>query len=134
MRKIAKYEILRDLGSGSTSTVHLAFDPFSQREVALKVARPELMAHPEYGKRFRKLYGTEVALVGKLSHPHLVQIFDAGTEGDASYLAMEYLPGGTLMQYSHSSQLLPMDRVVEIGFNSCRALNFACRRGIIEEC
>jgi eukaryotic-like serine/threonine-protein kinase len=75
--KIGKYDLVRVIGHGATSTVYLGNDPFTQREVAIKVASPEILKTPERGKRYTHLFLNEASLVGKLSHPHIVQIYDA---------------------------------------------------------
>ncbi len=130
MDRIGKYEIVRELGRGATATVHLAIDPFTQREVAIKVAFPEILKDPERGKLYSHLFLNEASLVGQLSHPHIVQIFDAVVTDNLSYIVMEYVAGGTLEAFCTADKLLPMERVVEIIFKCTRALNFAFRLGI----
>jgi len=131
MKKIGKYEILGQLGKGATSAVLLALDPFTDRQVAVKLVYPEVLGDKEYGRRYRKLFVTEASLAGKLSHPHIVSIFDAAVEGESSYIVMEYVAGGTLEQHSSVNRLLPMNRVLEIAFKCCKALDFAYRHGVI---
>jgi serine/threonine protein kinase len=128
--KIGKYNLVRVIGRGATSTVYLGNDPFTQREVAIKVASPEILTNPERGKLYTHLFLNEASLVGKLSHPHIVQIFDAVVAEDLCYIVMEYVPGGTLEDYCAPGKLLPIERVVEIIFKCTRALDFAYRIGI----
>ena len=130
MNKIGKYELIREIGRGATATVYLANDPFAQREVAIKVAFPEILKHLERGKMYTHLFLNEASLVGKLQHPHIVQIYDAGVAEDLCYIVMEYVAGGTLENFAHENKLLPIERVVEIIFKCTRALNFAHRIGI----
>ncbi|MDO9244650.1 MAG: serine/threonine-protein kinase, partial [Rhodocyclaceae bacterium] len=125
-----KYEIIRKLGDGATSTVYLAYDPFAEREVAVKLIFPEILADKQRGKLFRHLLLNEASLAGKLAHPHIVQIFDAVVGEDESYIVMEYVPGGTLEQFCTRERLLPIERVVEIIFKCTRALEYATRLGI----
>jgi serine/threonine protein kinase len=125
-----KYEIIRKLGDGATSTVYLAYDPFAEREVAVKLIFPEILSDGKRGKLFRRLLLNEASLVGKLTHPHIVQIFDAVVGEDESYIVMEYVPGGTLEQFCSRERLLPIERVVEIIFKCTRALEYANRLGI----
>ena len=66
MEKIGKYEIINELGSGATSTVFLALDPFSQEQVALKLFKKEVMSDETRGAAFRKLLRNEASLAGKL--------------------------------------------------------------------
>lgn len=128
--RIGKYEVRRKLGEGATSVVYLAFDPFAGREVALKVIIPEILQDKEKGRMYRHLLVTEASLAGKLTHPHIVQIFDAVLDDQQSYIVMEYVPGGTLEPYCSPSTLMPIDRLVEIIFKCTRALDYAQRLGI----
>lgn len=73
----------------------------------------------------------EASLAGKLRHPHIVSVFDAGTEGDMHYIVMDYVQGHTLKKHCTSDALLPMDDVVEIVFKCCNALDYAYRQGLI---
>lgn len=131
MDKIGKYEIIRELGKGATSSVYLGRDPFLDREVAVKVVNPEIFQHAQYGKRFQKLFFTEASLAGKLNHPHIAGIYDAVAQDNLFYLVMEYVSGGTLEDHCHPEKLLSVARVLEIGFKLCRALDYAQRHGII---
>ncbi len=125
-----KYEIFRKLGEGATSTVYLCFDPFTEREVAVKRIYPEVLKEDKRGKQFRHLLMNEASLAGRLVHPHIVQIFDAVIGEDESFIVMEYVPGGTLEPYCVPETLLPIERVVEIIFKCTHALEYANRLGI----
>lgn len=131
MRKIGKYELIKELGRGATSVVYKAYDPFQDREVALKAVYPEALGDDEHGRRYRKLFVTEASLAGKLSHPHIVAIYDAVAEESASYIVMEYVDGSTLEQYTRVEHLLPLARVLEIIYKCARALDYAAREGVI---
>ncbi len=130
-RRVGKYEIIKELGRGATSVVYKAYDPFQDREVAVKVVFPEALGDQEYGRRYRKLFVTEASLAGKLSHPHIVAIYDAVAEDEASYIVMEYVDGTTLEPYARVDHLLPMSRVLEIIYKCARALDYAAREGVI---
>ncbi len=130
IRKLGKYELLRKLGEGSTSTVYLGRDPFAQRDVAIKVATPEALGNPQRGRLYSKLFLNEASLIGKLKHPHIVQIHDAVVAEKLCYIVMEYVPGGTLEEHAQPGKLLPPERIVEIVFKCSRALDFAFRQGI----
>jgi len=130
VEKIGKYDLVCQIGRGATSTVYLGSDPFSQRDVAIKIASPGILRNPLRGKQYTHLFLNEASLVGKLSHPHIVQIFDAVVEEDLCYIVMEYVPGGTLEDYCAPDKLLPIERVVEIIFKCTRALDFASRIGV----
>ena len=127
---IGKYTIIRELGRGTTATVYLADDPFARRQVAIKVAFPDILKNPERGKLYTHLFLNEASLVGKLQHPHIVQIYDAVVADDLCYIVMEYVAGGTLEAHCVPAALLPIERVVEIVFKCSRALDHACRAGV----
>jgi eukaryotic-like serine/threonine-protein kinase len=131
MKKIGKYEVLRELGTGATSAVYEALDPFVNRHVAIKVVFPEALGDKQHGKRYRKLFVTEASLAGKLSHPHIVSIYDAVADDEASYIVMEYVSGTTLEQYSRPERLLPISKVIEIIFKCTKALDYAAKHGVI---
>jgi len=131
MEKIGKYEIVKEIAKGATSSVFLANDPFAGRQVAIKLVNSEALRDKQKGRRYKKLFLTEASLVGKLSHPHIVTIYDAVAEDQLCYIVMEYVPGGTLEQYCKVENLLPIDKVIEIIFKCSKALAFAHRHGII---
>ena len=79
--KIGKYDILSELGRGATAVVYLGEDKFNDRKVAIKVQVKDESAGPEEARRFEKLFLNEAALVGKMSHPNIVGVFDAGNKG-----------------------------------------------------
>ncbi len=130
VERIGKYEVQGKLGEGATSTVYLAHDPFSDRQVAVKVIFPEVLKDREQGRQYRHLLMNEASLAGKLIHPHIVQIFDAVLDDDESYIVMEYVAGGTLEQFCQPDNLLPLNRLAEMIFKCTRALEYAYRQGI----
>jgi serine/threonine protein kinase len=131
MDKIGKYEIIRELGTGATSTVYLALDPFSGQQVALKLFNMEALRGPGIAKAHRKLLLTEASLVGKLFHPHIVKVLDAVMDDDVNYIVMEYVEGETLEHYADTAHLLPFGAVAEIIYKCCKALEYAQRQGVI---
>jgi serine/threonine protein kinase len=128
---IGKYPVLREIGHGATSRVYLARDPFLNRDVAVKVFLFDRKADEQEERMVHKAFVAEASLAGKLNHPHIVEIFDAVVEPNRSYLVMEYVPGTTLEAHVEPATLLPMTKVVEIIFKCVRALEYACRHGII---
>ncbi|HTP63403.1 MAG TPA: protein kinase [Burkholderiales bacterium] len=129
-QQIGKYPVVRHLGSGATSEVYLCHDPFTKRDVAVKLVSTALFNDPERGKLYRKLFVTEASLAGKLQHPHICQIYDAVADDSLHYIVMEYVDGGTLEKFCHPDHLLPLDKAVEIVFKCTRALEFAHKMGI----
>jgi serine/threonine protein kinase len=128
---IGKYPVTREIGSGATSKVYLARDTFANRDVAIKVFLFDKQADAHQERLLHKSFVAEAALAGKLNHPHIVDIYDAVVEPDRSYLVMEYVPGTTLEAHADVSTLLPVGKVVEIVFKCIRALEYACRHGVI---
>ena len=128
---IGKYPITRELGRGATSRVYLGNDPLGNRNVAIKVVRPEPGVDADVLKRFYKSFMNEAALIGKLLHPHIIQIFEADVTDEYSYIVMEYAPGETLEERCDVSNLLSLGQVVEIAFSCSLALDFANRHGVI---
>lgn len=129
--RIGKYPILREIGRGATSVVYLGRDTFAERDVAIKVIRSRSNGDAAIERRFQRVFLNEAALAGKLVHPHILAIHDAVSEGDMSYIVMEYVDGGTLEHYCDPAYLLPIPKVVEIVFKCSLALAFAQRRGVI---
>ncbi|MEJ2093960.1 MAG: serine/threonine-protein kinase [Gammaproteobacteria bacterium] len=130
--KLGKYEIKRQIGRGSMGIVYEGYDPFSDNVVAVKVARSDALKNPDAGARFRKMFFNEAHTAGKLKHPNIVEILDAGADGEACYIVMEMVRGGrTLKQYTTPNNLLPYEQVIEIMFKCAKALDYAHREGVI---
>jgi hypothetical protein len=131
---IGKYELQKLLGRGATGSVWLARDPFAGREVAIKVL-DEMPDDPEEARRALKFFQNEASLAGKLRHPHIVSIFDAGIEKkdgkDLRYLVMELVEGTSLQPYCERSALLPTARAAQIAYKCCRALAYANAAGVV---
>ena len=128
---VGQYPVIRELGRGATSRVYLANDPLGNRDVAIKVVRPEPGVDANVLKRFHKSFLNEAGLIGKLLHPHIVQIFEADVTDDYNYIVMEYAPGETLEERCDVANLLSMEQVIEIAFKCSLALDFANRHGVI---
>jgi serine/threonine protein kinase len=129
--QIGKYEVRARLGEGATSEVFLARDPFHQRDVAIKRVRAGLALDTPEGHFQQHFFAAEAALVGRLQHPNVVQLYDAVDDPVAPYLVMEYVPGGTLRRFCRADALLPLEQVVEIGFKCAMALGYVARQGLI---
>jgi tRNA A-37 threonylcarbamoyl transferase component Bud32 len=130
MDHVANYPIVRKLGEGATSEVFLCQDTFRNREVAVKRIFPEALRDPVRGRLFRKLFFTEASLAGKMQHPHIAQIYDAGIGEDSGYIVMEFVPGGTMERFCAPENLLPIEQVVDIVFKCTRALAYAHMQGV----
>ncbi|MEK7811131.1 MAG: serine/threonine-protein kinase [Pseudomonadota bacterium] len=131
MDSIGKYQIVKELGRGATSTVFFAIDSFNDQQVALKLFNPQIMESGASGKAYRKLLLIEASLAGKLSHPHIVKVFDAVMDGPVNYIVMEYIEGDTLEKFGEVDNLLSLGRVAEIIYKCCKALEYAQYQGVI---
>jgi serine/threonine protein kinase len=129
--RIGKYPILKEIGKGATSKVYLGRDPFADRDVAIKVFFFDDEATEQTRKLLRKGFLAEAALAGRLQHPHIVEIYDAVSEPEYSYIVMEHVPGTTLESCCEVDSLLPLGKVVEIIFKCIRALDYAFQNGVI---
>lgn len=127
---IGKYRLLRELGSGATSTVYLARDRLKQRDVAIKVIHADQLDGEEC-MLFQRMFFTEATLVGMLKHPHVVELLDAGIDDNDCYIVMEYVEGSTLEAHCAPGALAPFDTVADIAHKCCKGLGFAHRHGLV---
>ncbi len=131
-RNLGKYTLLRVLGSGATSTVYLAADPFNDREVAIKIVKQVAAADkPAEGDLADLGLRTEAALLGKLNHPHIVKIFDVVPDGADHYVVMECVEGGTMEKHCRRGTLLHHEAVVDTIFKCGKALEYMNVLGLI---
>jgi hypothetical protein len=110
--------------------VHLARDEFSGRQVAVKVIDAARMSGEEM-MLFQRMFIAEATLVGKLRHPHVVELLDAGIDDHGCYIVMEYVDGGTLEDHCAPEKLLPFPQVAQIIYKCCKGLGFAQRAGLV---
>ena len=130
--QLGKYEVIEEISRGSMGIVYLGHDPFVDRSVAIKMALAEQLSDPESGDRYRKMFFNEAHTAGRLTHPNIIGIYDAGVDEDACYIVMEYVPGGkTLKEFTRAENLLPVERVVEVIFKCAKALDYAHKQGVI---
>ena len=121
-----RYEIERELGEGGMATVYLAKDLKHNRNVALKVLKPELAAVVG-AERFL----AEIEVTANLQHPHILPLHDSGeTEGFLFYV-MPYVEGDTLKDRLDREQQLPVADAVQIATDMAEALDYAHRQGVI---
>src|SRR5215203_836941 len=123
-----RYDVVRPLGSGGMGEVYLARDRVLGRDVALKVLREQYAGDDEFAQRFKR----EAMSVASLSHPHIVQVYDRGeTEEGSSYIAMEYVPGGTLKERISREGSLEAADAAGLGAQVAEALGAAHDRGMV---
>jgi len=123
-----RYDVGRPLGSGGMGEVFLARDRVLGRDVALKVLRGQYAGDREFAERFKR----EARSAASLSHPNIVQVYDRGeTEDGASYIAMEYVPGGTLKEKIVAEGPLGAKGAAALGAQVAEALGAAHERGMV---
>lgn len=130
--KIGKYSIIREVGRGSSGTVYLSHDPYYGRDVAIKLYKEPSGEDESELQTARKMFFNEAQMVGRLQHPNILPIYDAGEENGRYYVVMEHVHGArTLSAYCRPDNLLPIDEVVQILFNAVRAMHYAHGRGVV---
>jgi eukaryotic-like serine/threonine-protein kinase len=130
--KIGKYSIIREVGRGSSGTVYLSHDPFYGRDVAIKLYKDPGGDDESEQRVARKMFFNEAQMVGRLQHPGILPIYDAGEEDGRYYVVMEHIHGArTLAAYCRPDNLLPIDEVVRIIFGATRAMHYAHTRGVV---
>ena len=130
--KIGKYDVRGEIGRGSCGLVYKGFDPFVQRDVAIKVALsdPKHISPSLAGDK--SSFFTEARAAGMLHHPHIVSLYDAGVESGLSYIVMEYINGDTLMPLCRKKgPRAPLEQVVDIVFKCAKALDYSHAKGVM---
>ncbi|MBT8434370.1 MAG: protein kinase [Gammaproteobacteria bacterium] len=129
--KIAKYEVKRRIGRGSMGVVYEAFDPFVQRTVAIKVAHSASDMDTATKQKLREGFFAEVYSAGRMHHPSVVSVYDAGQEEDLNYIVMEFVDGVTLQEYVAGDRVLTPNQVVDVIYQCAKGLDYVHREGII---
>ncbi|HZC67835.1 MAG TPA: serine/threonine-protein kinase, partial [Nitrospirales bacterium] len=130
-QRLGRYAVIRELGRGSMSVVYLGKDPTIQRFVALKTVRFDDAGNPSELVEIKRRFFSEVQSAGRLSHPNIVTIYDAGDEEDLGYIAMEVLEGITLKDWCRKENLQPIKQVLELVTDVAEALDHAHSQGVV---
>ena len=130
--RIGKYVIINEVGQGSTGRVFLSHDPYYGRDVAIKLYNFENEEDEQKARVTRKMFFNEQQMMGRLQHPNILPIYDAGEENGSYYVVTEHVHGArTLAAYCRPDNLLRVDDVVEIMFKCAKGLHYAHGRGVI---
>ena len=121
-----RYEILREIGAGGMATVYLARDVRHERNVALKVLKPELGAVLGV-ERFL----SEIKVTANLQHPNLLPLFDSGEAGGQLFYVMPFVEGESLRARLEREKQLPVDEAVRMSVAIAGALDYAHKQGVI---
>jgi serine/threonine protein kinase len=130
--RIGKYVIINEVGQGSTGRVFLSHDPYYGRDVAIKLYDIANEEDEQKARVTRKMFFNEAQMMGRLQHPNILPIYDAGEENGSYYVVTEHVHGArTLAAYCRPDNLLRIDDVVEIIFKCAKGLHYAHGRGVI---
>ena len=121
-----RYRIERELGQGGMATVYLARDLRHERQVAIKVLRPDLAAVIG-AERFLR----EIKTIAHLQHPHILGLIDSGEIGGTAYYVMPFVEGESLRDRLSREKQLPVADAVRIATEIAAALGYAHRHGVI---
>jgi CHASE2 domain-containing sensor protein len=128
---LGRYQVEKELGKGAMGVVYLGKDPKIGRVVAIKTMALSQEFEADELAEVKERFFREAETAGRLSHPNIVTIYDAGEEHDLCYIAMELLKGGDLVPYSKPGNLLPVDKAVSITARAAEALGYAHRQNVV---
>ena len=126
-QQIGRYEILEEIGRGAMGVVFKGHDPLIGRLIAVKTITAGVAENPALLERFYR----EARAAGGLQHPNIVTIYELAESGGAPFIAMEYLEGESLEKIIARSPALPLATRLGYVLQTCRALDYAHRRGVI---
>lgn len=127
---LGRYEIQKELGRGAMGVVYLGRDPRISRMVAIKTLHYKHF-EPAQLIDVKARFFREAEAAGRLSHPNIVSVFDAGEEEDLAFIAMDYVPGKALNYFTHPKRLLPVPIVYGLMAKAADALYYAHKHQII---
>ena len=130
-RRLGRYEILHQLGKGAMGVVYRARDPMINREVALKTIPLAAEFEGDELEQARAKFFREAETAGRLSHPHIVTIYDAGEYDGTAYIAMELLRGAHLVEHTDPARLLPPAIAIELVARLAGALHYAHEQSVV---
>jgi len=122
---LGRYEIIKELGKGAMGTVYLGRDPKINREVAIKTMALSQEFDAGELEDVKDRFFREAETAGRLRHPNIVTIYDAGEEHDLAYIAMEFLTGSDLTPFTKPAKLMAPSAVLKICGKVAEALNYA---------
>lgn len=128
---LGRYRIDKEIGKGAMGVVYLGKDPTIGRVVAIKTLALGTEFEGEALVDARARFFREAETAGRLQHPYIVAIFDAGEEHDLAYIAMEFLKGADLTEFCRAGHLLPAPVVVSIAARVAEALDYAHAHNVV---
>ena len=128
---LGRYEVEKELGKGAMGIVYLGRDPKISRVVAIKTMALAQEFEEDELEEVKQRFFREAETAGRLSHPNIVTIYDAGEEHDLAYISMEFLKGHDLARYGKADNLLDISTVISIVWRSAEGLAFAHRQNVV---
>ena len=128
---LGRYEVEKELGKGAMGVVYLGRDPTINRIVAIKTMALSQEFEEDELDEVKERFFREAETAGRLNHPNIVTIFDAGEEHDLAYIAMEFLRGEDLAAFTKAENLLPPPTVVDIVMKAADALDYAHGENVV---
>ncbi len=122
---LGRYEVEKELGKGAMGVVYLGKDPKISRVVAIKTMALSQEFEADELEDVKARFFREAETAGRLNHPNIVTMYDAGEEHDLAYIAMEFLKGKDLVAYTRQPNLLPLPKVLSIVARVADALGYA---------
>jgi serine/threonine-protein kinase len=128
---LGRYEIERELGKGAMGAVYLGKDPKISRTVAIKTMSLSQEFEEDELDEVKQRFFREAETAGRLTHPNIVTIYDAGEEHDLAYIAMEFLKGTDLTKYIKTDTLLPVKQVLTLIRRAAEGLDYAHQLNVV---
>ena len=128
---LGRYEIERELGKGAMGAVYLGKDQKISRTVAIKTMALSQEFEDDELLEVKQRFFREAETAGRLDHPNIVTIFDAGEEHDLAYIAMEFLKGNDLNKYVKPDTILPIKQVLSIIQRSADGIDYAHQHNVV---
>src|SRR6185295_4996724 len=128
---LGRYQVERELGKGAMGVVYGGKDPKIGRVVAIKTMALSAEFEADELQEAKERFFREAETAGRLTHPNIVTIYDAGEEHDLCYIAMEFLKGKDLVGFTKQPNLLPPMKVLSIIERVAKALSYAHTMGVV---
>jgi len=128
---LGRYQVEKELGKGAMGVVYMGKDPKINRTVAIKTLALAQEFEADELADVKARFFREAETAGRLNHPNIVSIYDAGEEHDLCYIAMEFLKGHDLVRYTKPAALMPVADIVKIIADAADALDYAHQQGVV---
>jgi len=128
---LGRYQVEKELGKGAMGVVYLGKDPKIGRVVAIKTMALSQEFEPDELEDVKQRFFREAETAGRLNHPNIVTIYDAGEEHDLAYIAMEFLKGKDLVPQTKQTALLPLPKTLSIIARVAEALSYAHLQNVV---